>query len=97
MALNFTWAQAAHCVAKQSLVHPLASQLGCPLALVDDTAEAVLAADLLFIMLHEASAILETQRHCADCYINSMASSEAQNFQTLVCILQCKKQATLSL
>ena len=75
MALNFTWAQAAHCVVKQSLVHPLASQLGCQLALVNDTAEAVLAADLLRIVLHEASAIVETQRHSTDCYINSMTSS----------------------
>ena len=71
MALNFTWALAVHCVAKLR-VHPLASQL----ALVDDTAEAVLAADLLCIVLHEASATVETQRHCADYYINSMASSE---------------------
>ena len=83
MALNFTWAQAAHSVVKQSLVRPL----GCQLALVNDTVEAVLAADLLCIVLHEAGAIVETQRHCADCYINSMASSKVQNFQILVCIL----------
>ena len=87
MALNFTWAQAAHCVLKQSLVRPLASQLAYQLALVNDTTEAILAVDLLCIVLQEASAILETQRHCADCYINSMASSKVQNFQILVWIL----------
>ena len=75
MALNFTWAQASHCVLKQSLVRQLASQLGYQIALVNDTTEAILAVDLLCIVLHEASAIVETQRDYTDCYMNSVASS----------------------
>ena len=91
MALKITWPQAAHCVLKQSLVRPLAIQLAYQLALVNDTTEAIFAVDLLCIVLHEASVIVETQRHCADCYINQWLLLKYKISNYWFEYLQCKE------